>query len=314
VTPHAVLIVLAAVLWGTTGTAQALAPADAQPMVVGALRLLVGGAALLAWALASGGLRGVPVWPVLPLAAAGASMAIYQVCFFTAMLKTGVAAGTLVAIGSAPVFAGLLAFLIRGERPGRRWLLATALAVGGCALLMTVDAAGVRISPAGILLALGAGAAYANYAVVSKGILEHLDPAAAMAVVFVTGALLLVPVLLFYDLAWLAAPRGLTAALYLGVVATALSYILYARGLKGTPVAHAVTLTLAEPLTAGLLGIAVLGERLSGQSALGMALILAGLAVVAVTSGSISRHSAKNAKGLSNNEESSGIDSGGVGR
>lgn len=276
------MIVLAAMLWGTTGTAQAFAPAEAHPMVVGALRLLIGGGALLAWAVARGRFRGVPVWPVVPLAVAGASMAVYQVCFFTAMLKTGVAAGTLVAIGSAPVFAGLLAFIIRGERPGRRWLAATALAVSGCALLMTVDAAGVRISPVGIVLALGAGAAYANYAVVSKGILDSLDPAGAMAVVFCTGAVLLAPILLFYDLTWLGTRRGLGAALHLGVIATALSYVLYATGLRGTPVAHAVTLTLAEPLTAGLLGIALLGERLSLQSALGMALILAGLMVVAV--------------------------------
>lgn len=276
------MIVLAAMLWGTTGTAQAFAPAEAHPMVVGALRLLIGGVALLAWAGTRGSFRGVAVWPVAPLAVAGASMAVYQVCFFTAMLKTGVAAGTLVAIGSAPVFAGALAFMIRGERPGRRWLAATALALSGCFLLMTVDASGVRISPVGVLLALGAGAAYANYAVVSKGILDSLDPAGAMAVVFCTGAVLLAPILFFHDLGWLATGRGLGAALHLGVIATALSYVLYARGLKGTPVAHAVTLTLAEPLTAGLLGIAVLGERLSLQAAVGMTLILAGLVVVAV--------------------------------
>jgi len=275
------MIIVAAMLWGTTGTAQAFAPPEAQAMVVGALRLLIGGGALLGWALATRTFHGVLYWPVGPLAAAGASMAVYQVCFFTAMLRTGVAAGTLVAIGSAPVFAGALAYAFRGERPGMRWAVATGLAVSGCALLLTVDES-VRIDPAGVLLALGAGAAYANYAVISKGVLDSLSPDGAMAIVFCIGAAMLAPLLLFHDLQWLATARGAGAALHLGLIATALSYVLYARGLKGTAVAHAVTLTLAEPLTAGLLGLLVLGERLSTQSASGMVLILAGLVVVSV--------------------------------
>ncbi|HFQ93738.1 MAG TPA: hypothetical protein ENK32_06995, partial [Anaerolineae bacterium] len=39
-------VLAAAVLWGTTGTAQAFAPAGAHPLSVGAMRLLVGGVAL----------------------------------------------------------------------------------------------------------------------------------------------------------------------------------------------------------------------------------------------------------------------------
>jgi hypothetical protein len=39
---------LAAIPWGTTGTARAFAPAGATPPAVGAIRLIVGGSALLA--------------------------------------------------------------------------------------------------------------------------------------------------------------------------------------------------------------------------------------------------------------------------
>lgn len=42
----------------------------------------------------------------------------------------------------------------------------------------------------------------------------------------------------------------------------------------------AVTLTLAEPMTATILGLTVLGERLSGQSFAGVALIFTGLLVL----------------------------------
>ena len=63
-------------------------------------------------------------------------MAVYQICFFTSVAKTGVAVATMVAIGTAPILAGMLGFLVRGESPGSRWAMATALAVTGCSLLI----------------------------------------------------------------------------------------------------------------------------------------------------------------------------------
>ncbi len=59
------LILLAAMLWGTTGTSQALAPTGANPVVIGALRLAVGGAALLVLAWVRGGLRTGGRWPFI---------------------------------------------------------------------------------------------------------------------------------------------------------------------------------------------------------------------------------------------------------
>ena len=106
------------------------------------------------------------------------------------------------------------------------------------------------------------------------------DTDAAMAVVFCLGAVLLLPLFLAVDMSWLAQPRGLVVILHLGFVATALAYILFARGLRIIPVATAVSLSLAEPLTAGTLGILWLGERLTLPAVSGMGLLLAGLAVL----------------------------------
>jgi DME family drug/metabolite transporter len=111
------LVLAAAVLWGTTGTARALAPAGASPLSVGAVRIAVGAAALVALARLRGELRRLGSWPAVPVAAGVAAVAGYQLAFFSAVARTGVAVGTMVAIGSAPVLAGLLAWLVRGERP-----------------------------------------------------------------------------------------------------------------------------------------------------------------------------------------------------
>lgn len=280
-----VLILLAAILWGTTGTSQALAPTGASSLTIGAARLAVGGLALLILAFVNGDLSvhrnkvHSGGWPFLPVFAASVCMACYQVFFFNAVRLTGVASGTLIAIGSAPLIAGLLAFLQRRHALNWPWLLATLLAIAGCILLILPGQA-MQVQPLGVLLALGAGASYALYTVATESLVVRHSPGAVAAITFCLGALLLVPLLILGDLRWLASPAGILVALYLGVFATALAYALFTRGLSSTPAPTAVSLSLAEPLTASLLGIFLLGERLPPIALVGMGLIFTGLLIL----------------------------------
>src|SRR3546814_11369925 len=83
--------------------------------------------------------------------------AAYQLCFFGGVRLAGVAVGTVVGVGSGPVWGGLLGWVARGERPGRRWAAATALALVGAALLATsTGPVGEQVYATGILSALGA--------------------------------------------------------------------------------------------------------------------------------------------------------------
>ncbi len=70
------------------------------------------------------------------------------------------------------------------------------------------------------------------------------------------------PLLFKANLEWLTEINGWLVMLYLGLIATALAYWLFATGLKTVQTSTAVTLTLAEPMVATLLGISVVGERL----------------------------------------------------
>ena len=275
----------AAALFGTTGTAQALGPDAATPLGVGAARLLVGGLALLAVLP----LLGVPVRAALGLwrtpagLLAGACTALYQVCFFAGVERTGVALGTLAAIGSGPVLAGLLARVALGERPARSWLVATALCLAGLALL-ALEASGAGPDRPADLLGLGlsvlAGLGYAAYTVLSKRLLrDGTDSSAVMAAAFGLGGLLLLPVLATAPLGWLATPGGAALGLYLGLVTTTLAYVLFGRGLAVLPAGPVTTLVLAEPLVATALGTTVLDERLAAAGAGGAGLLLLGLLV-----------------------------------
>jgi drug/metabolite transporter, DME family len=278
-------ILLAAVLFGTTGTAQAVGP-EIDPLAVGASRIAVGGALLVLFALAAaaagrvrlrtgGGPRAVLL--------AGACVAVYQATFFAAVADTGVAVGTVVAIGSGPAFAGVFASTFAGERVTLRWAAATGLACAGVALLVLGGGAGGSVSAPGVGLALVSGAGYAGYAVASKRMLDAGGaPEAVMAAIFGVGALLILPLLAIVPAAGLATPGGLTLVLYLGAVPTALAYVLFARGLDRIGASETATLTLAEPLTAAALGVIALGERLGLAAAAGAALVLGGLVVLAL--------------------------------
>ncbi|PNU21453.1 EamA family transporter [Geothermobacter hydrogeniphilus] len=274
----------AALLWGTTGTAQAFAPAGFDPLVIGTLRLVVGGIALLVLAGSRREIGPPGNWKPLPVFLAALFTAGYQLCFFAAVARTGVVVGTIVGIGSSPIAGGILGYLFRGERPGRRWGLATVLAIVGCGLL-SLGGGPLRADPLGILLALGAGASYAAYTLAIKGLLEQHSPNAVMAVVVCVGALLLSPLMVGRDLGWLLQPRALLVVLHLGLATMALSYWLFARGLQRVPIATAVTLSLAEPMTASLLGIFVLGEVLTPQAFTGIGLIFSGLLMLVLPAG-----------------------------
>jgi DME family drug/metabolite transporter len=271
-------VLLASLCFGTTGTAQALGPDGLPPAGVGAARILVGGALLVLVALARGGLGALP-WR--PLLIAAAAVATYQLSFFAAVSDTGVAVGTIVAIGSAPALAGAIEWGVERRRPTNAWALATALACAGVAML-ALAGADASISLPGVLLALCAGASYAGYTLAAKRMLSggHA-PETVMAGAFGLGALLLLPVLLATGASWLATGGGAALAIFLGVVPTAAAYLLFARGLKRLSAAETATLTLAEPLTATMLGVIVLGEHLSAPSALGACLIGGGLVVLA---------------------------------
>jgi DME family drug/metabolite transporter len=283
------LVLLAAICFATTGTAQELGPA-VEPVAVGAARIAVGGALLaaIAWWLGRRRRRegaAAPAARMAPgvLAAIAVAVAAYQLSFFAAVHLTGVAVGTVVALGSAPAFAGL-AGRLAGDAPlGRRWAASTALACTGVALLVLAGAGAADIDPLGIGLALVSGSGYATYTVASKRLLAagHA-PETVMACGFGAAALLLAPVLVLAGGAALLTPGGLALALYLGAIPTALAYVLFARGLKRLSAGETATLTLAEPLTAAALGVVVLGERPGALAAVGAAITLAGLVVLAL--------------------------------
>ena len=282
------LVLAAAFLWGTTGTSQALAPENSSPQTIGALRLITGGATLALIAFLRGGLRTLN-FPFFLVVGAGFFVALYQVSFFSAVKLTGVAAGTIVGIGSSPIFAGLLDFIFFQKKPGSRWYVSTLLAISGCTILV-LSSGEIHLNKVGISLALVAGFSYSAYALALKELIQKHSAEEATALVFCAGAILLSPILFTQDISWILQTSGWVMMVHLGIFATALSYYLFAKGLELIPVSSAVTLSLAEPLTAAVLGVIVVGERLSLISWSGLIIILSGILVLMFPSHLVRKH------------------------
>lgn len=263
-------------------------------MVVGWVRMAIGAVGLVALASAGRGRRR-PL-PRSWLLVAVLSVTAYQLTFFGGVRLAGVALGTAVGIGSAPIWGGLVDWRFVGWRPSPRWVVAAVIAIAG-ALLVAGEPGDAERPGLGLLLAVGAGASYALYAYALQRLARVGDADQVAATVFTGAAIVLAPTLLLADVSPLVSGRGVLMALHLGLVATTLSYALFTRGVRDTPVATATLLSLAEPLTAVVLGVTLVGEDLTTPAALGVALLLTGVTVAATAGGRVHRRVAVGPQG-----------------
>ncbi len=278
------LILAAAMLWGTTGTAQTFAPLSLSSYWVGTGRLVVAGIFFVMLLLIrdSGVLRvrrlqTLP-WSAIMLGAAG--MAIYNLAFFAGVRATGVAMGTAVALGSGPLWAGLLQALITRQRPRGIWWLAVGIAVGGLVLSTMGPGDGASVSMTGLLLCLLSGLSYACYALATKHLVTRCSPAVGTAAVFTLASVLALPFAFLLAGQPILHAADIGVMVWLGVVATGVAYLLFSSGLQFVSSATGVALALAEPVTAVVLAILIVGERPGLTGLLGLGLILGGLALL----------------------------------
>lgn len=257
-------VIFAACCWGLTGTLQGLAPEGASSLAIGSMRLTASGFFLVLYSLARHGLSVFRRrWNRQGLLIAVAGQVMYQLTFFSAVRLTGVALGTMLTIGASPAIAGLFGRFVFKEPLTRIWYFSTGLAVAGCGLLVLSSAADeISINIPGCLLALLAAFSYTYMGVGLRKIGRH-DPLQVATMVFSLAGLAVLPVLVSEGVSWVMSAHGVGIVLVLALAATILPMTLFAAGVQKVPFGRAYTLSMAEPLTASLLAVLVLHERIS---------------------------------------------------
>lgn len=252
---------------------------NANALSVAATRTAIGAIVLLLIARLGRNDFSIQHLPRRELVIAGMGMALYAVAFFSAVRATGIAVGTVVALGTAPLFAGLGSLAMWRERPSLRWMITTPVAIFGMALIVTTgDEA--QIDRMGIVAACAAGIGYAMFALSSKSIMnESRNAAGAMAIVFGIATILLSPIFFVVDLSWVSSWSSVGASLWLGVVSVALAYWAYSTGLRSVSPADATALTIVEPVAATLLAAFVLREQPGLLAWLGIIIVIGSLLI-----------------------------------
>jgi drug/metabolite transporter, DME family len=279
-----VCVMGAAALWGTTGTSQALAGGNLSSLWFGTLRLAFAALFFVAFAAATGGLPR-RAWCTLALPdalGAGLCMAAYNLAFFAGVRLTGVGIGTAIALGSGPVWAGLLQAVFHRQPPPGAWWMGTVVAIGG-GVLLSAGGGTPTISTVGVVLCLAAGLSYAIYALLNKRMVGHAPASSITLAAFALAAMVALPVAALQGGVPALGLRDLVAVAYTGIVTAGVGYLLFSHALRHISPATGVTLALTEPVVAFMLAMMVLNEPAGAASLSGLALVVVGVLGVVKT-------------------------------
>lgn len=282
-------VLIAALLWGTTGTAATFAP-GVSAVAIGAVAMGVGGMlqALIA-------LRGIARhraslrhhWRMLLTGAL--AVAVYPLAFYASMHLAGVTVGTVISIGSAPLLSALIEYGLDGQRLTRRWMTGAAAGVAGMVLLCLAESAHSSSTAqqseviTGIALGLLAGLTYALYSWAARHLMQRGIPSrTAMGATFGFGGIMLMPVLFATGAPLLASWNNAAVGIYMALVPMFIGYLCYGYGLARIPASMATTITLLEPAVAAVLAVVIVGERLPALGWVGIGLIVACLLWITV--------------------------------
>ena len=280
------MLVMLAILFGSSFFFTAVALRELPPMTIVFLRIALAAAFLLAiMAVTRDALpRGVATWRAFCLMAI-----VNNVIPFVLLVwgQTRIASSVAsILIATTPIFTSILAhFTTRDEKLTPLRAVGVAFGVCGVAVMLGTSAlTALGGSFAGELAVLGAAVAYAVSSIYARRFNAlGVAPLPAAAGLLSVSAMMILPIALIIDRPWaLAWPGGdvVLAVLGFGILSTGLGYILYFRIVATAGATNLMLVTILMPVTAVMLGVAVLGERLEIRHVAGMALIALGLVAI----------------------------------
>ncbi len=274
-------MLLACVLFSTSGTARAYLDFPGSSVSVGAWRVFLGGIGLAAYVAIRYGTLGLRKLIKLPIIWVMAlAVLLFQISFFIGAVRIGVAMGTLGALATAPFFAGLLGWVVGTGKPSGIWAVSTLMGVTGLVLITGVSETRDNL---GFFAVFVSGVMYAIFTVFGVKLTRthEVTGAEVLGAAFGIGAVLSLPIVLVTS-AWVNSALLVGFVLYIGLATTALGYILFGNGLTHLSPGTVSTLTLAEPVLATLMGVFILGEAMNFRGWVGCAVIIAALALLGI--------------------------------
>ncbi|MCO6553338.1 MAG: EamA family transporter [Gilliamella sp.] len=282
-------VILASILWGTTGTAATFAP-SLSPLLIGSLAMGIGG--ILQCTLAISKIikeRHLLIKHVHLLIVGAIAVMIYPLAFYSSMRLSGVTIGTVVSIGSAPILSALIEYISRDFRLTKQWVIGAAFGILGMILLAFSEDNSTTTqyehTTIGILLGLIAGFTYALYSWSARQLmLKGISTKSAMGATFGFGGILLIPVMLLTGTALFDSLTNIAVCIYIALIPMFMGYLCYGYGLSKISASSAITISLLEPVIAAILAMLIIAEKISLVGWVGIILVFLCLIFVTLSS------------------------------
>jgi drug/metabolite transporter (DMT)-like permease len=206
-----------------------------------------------------------------PVLAVAACMALSSTCFIFSLAHTAVA-NTLVLMSTGPYVAGLLGWVLLGERVAVRTWLAMGVALAGAVVMVSGSYASSRAALLGDLLAVVMACSFATATVLIR---RHPEVSMAPAAVLATALNALVALPLAEPL--VVTPRDLLLLAVFGIGQFGAGFLLFLGGARLIPAAQTSLIGMLETVLGPVWVWLVLSERPGSASLAGGALILGAL-------------------------------------
>jgi drug/metabolite transporter (DMT)-like permease len=270
------LFAAVSLLWGVPYLFIKVAVAEVPPVTVVFARVALAAALLGPVAARRGALRGLrgrlPQLVVLSLLEITIPFLLISM---GEQRITSSLAGLLIA--AMPLFVALLALRFdAAERVTGARLLGLLLGIGGVAALLGIDLGGDLTQVAGAAMVLLATLCYATSTLLVKRAFSDVPMLGVVTVATAISSLLLAPFALALTPARLPSLNVVLALAALGVLCTAAGLLAYFALIVEAGPSRAAVITYMNPAVAVALGVAVLGEPLTGGIVAGFLLIIAG--------------------------------------
>lgn len=275
--PRALIaLMLAGSTWGLTLPLSAVALRGVAPAALVSIRFGCA-ASILAVIARRGSLRAALTWRIAWWGVLGYGAVVLTQC--EGVERTSLSHAAVLG-GIVPVLVVLIAIARGSKRPSALGTLGLLGAVGGAGLFTS---GGGHASLAGDALVLLAGVCFSFYIVAQPALLAGRDAVAVTAVQMGAASIVLAPIALFAEPApHISGSIGL-ALLGLVVVGSLLPFALYAWGQTRVPHELAGAFLNVEALVGGLIGVVAFHNQMGLAQVLAVALIAAGLLLVAAS-------------------------------
>lgn len=257
---------------------------QANGVLVGFYRLFFAGLMLSApaWLLKPKAEPLLPSKRGLILALLGGLVFALNISLWCTALNYTTASTVTLLDNTAPVWVGLIGWLVLKEKQSWQYWLGLLVTIGGAGVMIGWDfLRGGSAQTTGNLLSLASGVSYALYILVTQQARRHMNSLRYSWMVAVSGALVLFLTALLLGLFTPPLPlRSLVLIFLMALTSQVIAWLLVNHALGKLPAAGASVALVGQPLVATVLGILLLGEVPSWLQLAGALICLAGILIV----------------------------------